>query len=253
MAQHLPCHTDPALYDAVADAWWSDEVRWLRTLRNLVPARLAHFDPLVGDWRDRRVLDLGCAGGFMAEAVARRGARVTGLDPAAVAVRAAARHAAEGGLAIDYICGIGERLPFTDSAFDTVLCVDVLEHVQDLAAVIAEVHRVLAPGGLFLFDTINRTLVARLVAITLAERLLRLLPPATHHASGFIRPGELRRLLDRHGFSVGRMAGLGPRGLDRRLDITFGSVPTTAILYVGHARKCPPEPQTGPVYSPRAG
>ncbi len=252
MAQNRS-HTEPALYNAVADAWWSDDVRWLRTLRTLVPARLAHFDPIVGDWRGRRVLDLGCAGGFMAEAVARRGASVTGLDPALNALRAAGRHAAEGGLQIDYACGIGERLPFADAAFDTVLCVDVLEHVRDLAAVISEVHRVLTPGGLFLFDTINRTFAARLAAITLAERVLRLLPPGTHHASGFIRPAELRRLLERQSFSVGRMAGLGPRGLDRRLDIIFGRVPTTAILYAGHARKQDPGRQTGPVYSPRAG
>jgi len=140
------------------------------------------------------------------------------------------------GSGIDYLVGRGEGLPFPDRAFDTVVCVDVLEHVQDLAAVIAQVGRVLRPGGLFLFDTINRNPLAALAVVTLAERVLGLLPAGTHHPSGFIRPSELKALLEARGFTVGRMAGLGPRGLDRRLDVTFGPVPSTAVLYIGHAR-----------------
>ena len=236
MATSRHSHTDPALYDAAAADWWSGRVRWVRTLQNLVPARLLEFDPVVGDWRGQLVLDLGCAGGFMAEALAARGALVTGLDPAGEAVAAAAARSRATGSNVDYLVGTGEHLPFTDASFDIVVCVDVLEHVQDLAAVIGQIRRVLRPGGLFLFDTINRNPLSALAVVTIAERVLRLLPPGTHQPEGFIRPDELGRLLEGQGFSVGRMVGLGPRGLDAKLDITFGRLPSKAILYLGHAR-----------------
>lgn len=252
MALSARSHTDPALYDAAAADWWSGRVRWLRTLHNLVPARLREFDPVVGDWRGRHVLDLGCAGGFMAEALAARGALVTGLDPAAEAVAAATAQSRATGSGIDYVVGVGEQLPFSAAAFDIVVSVDVLEHVQDLAAVIGQVRRVLRPGGLFLFDTINRNPLSALAVVTIAERVLRLLPPGTHQPAGFIRPAELGRLLEREGFSVGRMLGLGPRGLDSKLDLTFGRVPSTAILYLGHAR-VEAAAYREPVYSPLAG
>ena len=237
MATSARSHTDPALYDDAAADWWSGKRRWVRTLHNLVPARLAAFDPVVGSWRGRRVLDLGCAGGFMAEAMAARGAAVTGIDPAGQAVAAARAQSQASGSGIAYLAGVGEQLPFQSASFDTVVCVDVLEHVRDLAAVIAEVGRVLEPGGLFLFDTINRTPLAALAVVTIAERVLRLLPEGAHQSTGFIRPDELTTILQRQGFSVGRMTGLGPRGLDAKLDITFGRVPTKAILYLGHAHR----------------
>jgi 2-polyprenyl-6-hydroxyphenyl methylase/3-demethylubiquinone-9 3-methyltransferase len=236
MSSRADSHTDPATYNSVAADWWSGRHRWLRTLHNLVPARLRHFDPIVGDWRGRRVLDLGCAGGFMAEALAARGAVVTGIDPAVEAVAAARARSRKTHSGIDYLVGAGERLPLQPASFDTVVCVDVLEHVSDLGAVIAEIGRVLRPGGLFLFDTINRNPIAAFAVVTIAERLLGLLPAGTHQPSGFIRPSELAGLLRRHGFAVGPMLGLGPRGFDRRLDITFGPVPSKAILYLGHAR-----------------
>ena len=141
---------------------------------------------------DLAVLDLGCAGGFMAEALATRGATVTGIDPAAQAINAARAHAAEAGLEIQYDVGVGEELPYDDAAFDVVVCVDVLEHVEDLTKVLAEVARVLKPGGLFLFDTINRNRLSRFVTITVAEDILRLLPQghtrsgAFHSTSGVV-------------------------------------------------------------------
>ncbi len=236
MATSARSHTDPALYDTAAAEWWSGRLRWVRTLQNLVPARLRAFDPVVGDWRGQRVLDLGCAGGFMAEALAARGALVTGLDPAVAAVAAGSTRSRATGSAVAYLAGTGEQLPLRDGRFDIVVCVDVLEHVQDLGAVIGEIRRVLRPGGLFLFDTINRNPLSALAVVTIAERVLRLLPPGTHQVAGFIRPAELAGLLRREGFSVGPMTGLGPRGLNRRLDITFGPVPTKSILYAGHAR-----------------
>jgi 2-polyprenyl-6-hydroxyphenyl methylase/3-demethylubiquinone-9 3-methyltransferase len=227
---------DLTIYDRVADQWWSGDVRWVRTLKNLVPGRLAWFDRHI-DWQGKDVLDLGCAGGFMAEAMATRGARVTGIDPAADAIAAARRHADSTGLAIRYDVGMGEALPYDASAFDAVVCVDVLEHVADLHKVLAEVARVLRPGGLFLFDTINRNPLARLATITMAEDVLRLLPRGTHDPAMFIKPRELRAGLQGAGLVPGPVTGLGPRGLNRRFDLTFGPLPVTAILYMGVARK----------------
>ncbi|MDU8944436.1 bifunctional 2-polyprenyl-6-hydroxyphenol methylase/3-demethylubiquinol 3-O-methyltransferase UbiG [Ovoidimarina sediminis] len=224
------------IYDDVAAAWWSDDIRWVRTLKNLVPARLAWFDRQIG-WAGKRVLDLGCAGGFMAEALDERGAEVTGIDPAAEAIGAARAHAARAGRAISYDVGVGEDLPYEDQSFDAVVCVDVLEHVRDLRQVMAEVARVLEPGGLFLFDTINRNPLARLATITVAEDILRLLPMGTHDPEMFIKPEELRAAMAAAGLEPGPFTGLGPRGLNRRGDITFGRLPLTAILYMGTALK----------------
>lgn len=227
---------DLRIYDAVAAQWWSDEIRWVRTLKNLVPGRLAWMDRQI-DWTGKQVLDLGCAGGFMAEALDDRGARVTGIDPAAAAIAAARAHAELGGRQIRYEVGVGEELPYAEHSFDAVVCVDVLEHVRDLQQVIHEIARVLRPGGLFLFDTINRNPLARLATITVAEDILRLLPRGTHDPELFIKPAELRQAMQAAGLQPGRFTGLGPRGLNRRLDLCFGPLPLTAILYMGAARK----------------
>jgi 2-polyprenyl-6-hydroxyphenyl methylase/3-demethylubiquinone-9 3-methyltransferase len=227
---------DLTIYDKVADQWWSDDIRWVRTLKNLVPGRLAWFDARI-DWQRKAVLDLGCAGGFMAEALAQRGADVTGIDPAAEAINAARAHARKGGLRIGYDVGVGEALPYADATFDAVVCVDVLEHVADLTMVLAQVARVLRPGGLFMFDTINRNPLARLATITIAEDVLRLLPRGTHDPAMFIKPRELQRALQGAGLVPGPITGLGPRGINRRGDLTFGTLPLTAVLYMGTARK----------------
>ncbi|MEM1078040.1 MAG: bifunctional 2-polyprenyl-6-hydroxyphenol methylase/3-demethylubiquinol 3-O-methyltransferase UbiG [Pseudomonadota bacterium] len=231
-----PQRNDLQIYDDRADQWWTDEVRWVRTLKNMVPGRLAYFDRFI-DWQGQDVLDLGCAGGFMAEAIARKGARVTGIDPASKAIAAAQAHADAGDLQIRYDTGVGEALPYEDASFDAVVCVDVLEHVEHLAQVIAEVSRVLRPGGMFLFDTINRNPLARLAVITMAEDVLGLLPKGTHDPEMFIKPAELRSALVTAGFEVGGFTGLGPRGMTLRGDFTFGRLPGTAIIYMGTARK----------------
>ena len=227
---------DLTIYDRVADSWWSDDIRWVGTLKNLVPGRLAWFDRQI-DWQGKTVLDLGCAGGFMAEALAARGAHVTGIDPAEGAIAAARVHACAQGLRIDYDVGVGEALPYDTASFVAVVYVDVLEYVSDLTRVLAEVARVLRPGGMFLFDTINRNPLAQLATITVAEDLLRLLPRGTHDPAMFIKPAELRAGLQGAGLVPGAVTGLGMRGINRRFDLTFGPLPMTAILYLGTARK----------------
>lgn len=226
----------PALYNRVAPRWWSDDVRWIRTLKNLVPARLSWMNTQVS-WNGKQVLDLGCAGGFMAEAIAQEGACVTGIDPAENAIEAARDHAAKEGLDIAYHVGQGEALPFADASFDIVVCVDVLEHVQNLPKVLSEIQRVLKPGGVFLFDTINRNPLAHFLTVIAAERILNILPRGTHDSSLFIKPFEMTSHLTQHGLNPHPFVGLGPKGLNRRGDIVFGILPFTTILYMGKATK----------------
>ena len=223
------------IYNDVAADWWSDEIRWVRTLKNLVPGRLKWFDKQTR-WEGKTVLDLGCAGGFVAEALARKGAQVTGIDPAQSAIKAAKSHAKSNNLDITYDVGLGEQMPYADDTFDIVVCVDVLEHVRDLSDVLAEVARVLKPGGLFLYDTINRNPIARLATITIAEDILHLLPKGTHDPAMFIKPNELRAAMTNAGLTCGPQTGLGPRGVNGRFDITFGPLPFKTIIYMGMAR-----------------
>ena len=234
MAQTL--RNDLTIYDDVANQWWSDDVRWVRTLKNMVPARLSWFDKYQ-DWEGKHVLDLGCAGGFMAEALAERGAIVAGIDPAAKAIEAAIAQTEKKQSNIAYTIGKGEALPYREAGFDAVVCVDVLEHVADLSQVLAEVERVLKPGGMFLYDTINRNPLAKLATITVAEDVLNLLPKGTHDPDMFIKPSELLESLKCAGLVPGPTKGLGPRGLNRSGDFVFGTVPLKTIIYMGVARK----------------
>jgi len=236
LVQTRAMRNDQSIYRTHAPHWWDGSRRFLRVLHNLVPARLALFDGIVGAWRGTTVLDLGCGGGFMAEALARRGAAVIGVDPVAEVVAAAREHALLAGLAIDYRVGGGEAIPLADRSVDCVVCVDVLEHVADIDRVLDEIARVLKPGGLFLFDTINRTMLAVFVIVHVGEGILRLLPRGTHDPAKFLKPSELAAKLVARGLCVGPLVGLGPRGLDRRLDFTFGRLPSVRIMYAGHAR-----------------
>jgi 2-polyprenyl-6-hydroxyphenyl methylase/3-demethylubiquinone-9 3-methyltransferase len=209
---------DLTIYDQIADRWWSDDIRWVRTLKNLLPGRLKWFDRHI-DCHGRQVLDLGCAGGFRAEALAAR------------------HHARSAGLRTGYDVGVGEALPYDGADFDAVVCVDVLEHVTDLHMALSEVARVLRSGGLFLSDTINCNPLARLATLTVAKDLLRLLPCGPHDPAMLIKPGALRHAMEGTGVGPGPVTGLTLRGMNRRLDLTFGSLPLTAILNRGIAHK----------------
>lgn len=117
------------------------------------------------------------------------------------------------------------------------MCVDVLEHVGYLTKVLAEMARVLKPGGLFLFDTINRNLLSCFATITIAEDTLRLLPKGTHDPALFVRPAELRAGLEKASLVSGPMTGLEPLGLNRNGDFTLGPLPIRTVIYTGVALK----------------
>jgi 2-polyprenyl-6-hydroxyphenyl methylase/3-demethylubiquinone-9 3-methyltransferase len=144
--------------------------------------------------------------------MARLGAAVVGVDPSRSSLATARAHAAAAGAVIDYRDGSGERLPLAGASADIVYCVDVLEHVADLDAVLRETARVLRPGGLYLYDTINRTRLSKLVMIKLAQDwpATAVLPPGLHDWDQFITPAELRGALGRHNMHSQGMTGMSP-------------------------------------------
>jgi 2-polyprenyl-6-hydroxyphenyl methylase/3-demethylubiquinone-9 3-methyltransferase len=230
----MTVRNDLTLYDEPTQ-WWTRPAPWLRILRGLVPARLAYLARNGVRWRGSRIVDVGCGGGYFAEALAGLGARVTGVDPSSGALEAARAHAAERGLPIRYVLGRGESLPLPDASMDGAVCVDVLEHVDDPGAVVAEVARVLRPGGTFFFDTMNRTVLSSLVIVRLGEDVLRLAPRGIHDPRLFVRPSEMRAHLDRAGFRAVRTDGLGPVGFGRDPAVRFGRWPVDWIQYLGLA------------------
>lgn len=206
---------DNGFYDAVGDGWW-DERGTFSALHEMNPVRVAYFDRAIASRTPDRpredidVLDVGCGGGLVSEAMARLGYRVRGVDLNAGAVAAADRHARAHGVAVDYTIGSAYELPVGDATVDAVVSSDVLEHLHDLDAALAEVSRVLRPGGVFAFDTINRTVRSYLIMLVLAERLLKVNRPGTHNWRMFIRPAELGAVLRRHRLELVEHTGLGP-------------------------------------------
>ncbi|MEM6253186.1 MAG: bifunctional 2-polyprenyl-6-hydroxyphenol methylase/3-demethylubiquinol 3-O-methyltransferase UbiG [Cyanobacteria bacterium P01_D01_bin.156] len=195
-----------AFYDQQADQWWNESAT-IFPLSKLNPLRFAYFDRLIPQWNGLKVLDVGCGGGYTCEFLAQRKAIVTGIDQSAACIKAAHRHRTEKGLNIDYQVGVAEHLPFDNDYFDVVTCVDVLEHVKSPRATIAEIGRVLKPGGQFCFDTINRTWQSRWLMIWLLEDILRQIPRGVHDWAKFVKPEELEQLLLETGFVEVSLAG----------------------------------------------
>jgi 2-polyprenyl-6-hydroxyphenyl methylase/3-demethylubiquinone-9 3-methyltransferase len=208
---------DNEFYNKKADHWWSDTDSPFMIIRyTMNPIRFAYvmkqFAILSYDYRGKRVLDIGCGGGFLTEEIAKFGLSTLGVDPSIPSLDTARHHARLMNLQIEYLEGVGEKLPFPDEAFDIVFCCDVLEHVEDYRAVVKEVDRVLKPGGLFFFETINRTLLSFIVVIFFLQRwtITRVIPPNIHDWKYFLKPSELRNTLSSFGIETQDMRGILP-------------------------------------------
>lgn len=197
---------DLSYYDRWASEWWHETAK-VYALSYLNEPRFEYFDRHILNWQGLKVLDVGCGGGFTCEFLARRGAIVTGVDQSAACIGAAKEHAAANGLAIAYQSAPAEDLPYANASFDVVTCVDVLEHVADWQKTLKEIERVLKPGGVFCFDTVNRTFKSKLVMIWLLEDLLNEIPQGIHNWPQFIQPQELISTLRLHGFQSIEIAG----------------------------------------------
>ncbi len=192
-----------------------------------------------GSLAQLEILEVGCGGGLICEELAQRGAKMVGIDPSSGALDTARTHAQEQGLDqnIYYQQGYAESLPYADGSFSAIVCFDVLEHVSDLQVTIKEIARVLAPGGVFVFDTINRTLLARAVLIWYGENFPSGgLTPGIHNYHAFIKPVELQGLLMKNGLKVHELTGFMPRGFVHG-HFKMGPGWFKGVAYVGYATK----------------
>ena len=228
-------NVDPAeisKFDAAAARWWNPNGEF-RPLHELNPARLDYIEARAG-LAGRRVLDVGCGGGLLAEGMARRGARVTGIDLSPGALEVARLHALESGVTVDYRQLAVEELPDSDhDAFDLVTCLEMLEHVPDPAQVIQAISRLVRPGGDVVCSTINRNAKAFALAIVGAEYLLRLLPAGTHQYARLIKPSELARWGRDAGLAVADLAGLEYDPMARKARVSAD----TSVNYLIHFRR----------------
>lgn len=196
-----------AKFQALASRWW-DPGSEFRPLHEINPLRLGWIDGLA-KLADKRVLDVGCGGGILAESMAQLGARVTGIDLGEKALEVAKLHGLESGVQVAYERVAVEELAAREpAAYDVVTCMEMLEHVPDPSSVVGACAALVRPGGWVFFSTISRNPKAFLFAIVGAEYLLNLLPRGTHAFEKFIRPSELLSFSRRHGLEPAGMTGM---------------------------------------------
>jgi 2-polyprenyl-6-hydroxyphenyl methylase/3-demethylubiquinone-9 3-methyltransferase len=194
-------------FEELASRWWDPHSEF-KPLHEINPLRVDYINknaPLDG----KTVLDVGCGGGLLTEAMALKGAHVTGIDMGEAPLKVARLHQHESGVEVDYQKITAEQFAEQQpESFDTVTCMEMLEHVPDPASVIAACAQLVKPGGQLFFSTINRNPKSYLFAIIGAEYLLRLLPKGTHEYSKFIRPSELERWSRKAGLEVQDITGM---------------------------------------------
>ena len=225
-------NVDPAelaKFSALAQSWW-DPKGPSKPLHDLNPLRLRYVERAV-PLQDAAVLDVGCGGGILSEAMARAGARVLGIDLSRAVLDVAELHALEGKVPAEYRVVAAEELARErPAAFDLVTCMEMLEHVPDPAASVEALAALAKPGGHVIVSTLNRNPLAFAVAIVGAEYLARVLPRGTHEYLKFIRPSELARWGRKAGLELHDLTGISYNPLTR----SFRLSPDTRVNYLAH-------------------
>ena len=228
MIAQLNATVDPSevrLFDGEAEIWW-DEAAWIYKLN---PVRVTYILDLIARVFNRPekqdldglcILDLGCGAGVLSEPLAARGAHVKGVDPARSLIAKAQRHMLEEGLLIDYRCTRPEVLADASELFYVVLALDVAEHVADSTLFIDMCSRLVVPGGLILFSTVNRTWKSWFEVIAMGEYILRYLPRGTHRWNKFIKPDEIQASSALASFTMVDLKGLSMKLRQWRLEIS---------------------------------
>ena len=228
-------NADPAelaKFAALAQSWW-DPRGPSRPLHDLNPLRLQYVERAVG-LNGKQVLDVGCGGGILSEAMARAGARVLGIDLSQPVLDVAELHALEAKVTVEYRAVAAEELAQErPAAFDLVTCMEMLEHVPDPAAAVKALAALAKPGGSIIVSTLNRNPMAFAVAIVGAEYIARVLPRGTHEYLKFIRPSELAQWGRHANLELRDLAGLTYNPLTR----SFRLSPNTSVNYLAHFKR----------------
>ncbi|HQQ74816.1 MAG TPA: bifunctional 2-polyprenyl-6-hydroxyphenol methylase/3-demethylubiquinol 3-O-methyltransferase UbiG [Pseudomonadales bacterium] len=220
-----------AKFEALANRWW-DPTSEFKPLHEINPLRSNYIDErakLAG----KTVLDVGCGGGLLSEAMAQRGAQVTGIDMGQAPLSVAQLHALESGVSVNYRKIPAEQLAIEQPAhYDIVTCLEMLEHVPDPASIIQACADLAKPGGHLFFSTINRNPKAYLFAIVGAEYLLKMLPKGTHEYSKFIRPAELAGWVRAAGLVLENITGMTYNPLIKKYSMSTTDVDVNYIIHV---------------------
>ena len=221
-------------FEELASRWWDKDSEF-KPLHDINPLRANWIDKL-SPVAEKKVLDVGCGGGILAEALAQRGAMVTGIDMGDAPLGVAKLHQLESGLSIDYHKSTAEDFAKDhENAFDVVTCLEMLEHVPDPSSVVSACAKMVKPGGHLFFSTINRNPKAFLFAIIGAEYILRLLPRGTHEYAKFIRPSELVNWSREANLQVNQMTGLLFNPLTKKYRLSDTDMD---VNYMISAQKC---------------
>ncbi|WP_422767392.1 bifunctional 2-polyprenyl-6-hydroxyphenol methylase/3-demethylubiquinol 3-O-methyltransferase UbiG [Photobacterium leiognathi subsp. mandapamensis] len=206
-----PLNVDPAeisKFEDIASRWWDLEGEF-KPLHQINPLRLNYVIDHANGLFGKKVLDVGCGGGILAESMAIEGAEVTGLDMGKEPLTVARLHALETGTKLDYIQSTAEEHAEEHQAYyDVITCMEMLEHVPDPASIIAACAKMVKPGGHVFFSTLNRNIKSYLFAIVGAEHVMRLVPKGTHDHNKFIRPSELMAMIDKTALEDRHIIGL---------------------------------------------
>jgi 2-polyprenyl-6-hydroxyphenyl methylase/3-demethylubiquinone-9 3-methyltransferase len=219
-------------FSQLAHRWWDTGAEF-KPLHDINPLRLDYIDGIAG-LRGLRVLDVGCGGGILAEAMTARGARVTGIDLAEKPLKVAQLHLLETGLEVEYRLIAPETLAReVPGNFDVVTCMELLEHVPDPAATVQACSDLVRPAGHVFFSTINRNLKSYLLAVIGAEYVLKLLPRGTHDYASFIKPSELAGMCRGAELQVSRVTGMTYNPLTK----VYALGADADVNYILHATK----------------
>ncbi len=218
-------------FGELASRWWDTEGEF-KPLHLINPLRLDFIAQHTDGLYDKKVVDVGCGGGILAESMARMGATVTGIDMAEASLEVARLHGLESGISVDYKCITAEALAEqSPGAFDVVTCMEMLEHVPDPALVVQACAKLVKPGGHVFFSTLNRNPKAYLMGILGAEYILGLVPKGTHQYNRFIRPSELMTMTDQSNLVTHHATGLHMNPLTQRFYLSDKNIDVNYMLH----------------------